>query len=350
MLTVLNVAYPLAAVGPASVGGAEQVLAALDRALVTAGHRSLVIAPAGSTVEGSLVPIGPVPERIDEIARGAAHAACRRAIALACSRWPVDLVHLHGIDCGAYLPPRGLPVLLTLHLPLAWYPLELLHTARPDTYFQCVSPSQRRLGPPGLRLLPDIANGVPVEELRARHAKRRFAMALGRICPEKGYHLALDAAREAGLPLLLAGTTYGYAEHEAYLREEVLPRLDAQRRLIGPVGFVRKRRLLSAARCLLVSSLVAETASLVAMEALACGTPVIAFRTGALVDLIEDGRTGFLVDTVEEMARAMVASGDLDPEDCRAAARERCDLSVTTRRYLELYARLAEPSGVGAVA
>jgi glycosyltransferase involved in cell wall biosynthesis len=114
------------------------------------------------------------------------------------------------------------------------------------------------------------------------HKKHRFAAALGRICPEKGFHLALTAARKAGMPLILAGQLFRYPAHEAYFEKEILPRLDKERRFIGRVGSVAKRWLLSSAQCLLVPSLVSETSSLVSMEALACGTPVVAFRAGAL--------------------------------------------------------------------
>ncbi|NHV87620.1 glycosyltransferase, partial [Escherichia coli] len=84
------------------------------------------------------------------------------------------------------------------------------------------------------------------------------------------------------VPLLVAGALYPYPAHVDYFEREVRPLLDATRRFVGPVGFARKRRLLSAARCLLVPSLAAETSSLVAREAAACGTPVVAFPSGAL--------------------------------------------------------------------
>lgn len=341
-LTVLSVAYPLAPVGPDAVGGAEQVLGRLDAALAEAGHRSLVIACEGSRVRGTLLPVPRVEGSIDDAARAGAHAAHQRAIADALERWPVDLVHLHGIDFHAYLPPPGVPALATLHLPLGWYPPEALRPTRPDTHLHCVSAAQRRAGPPGLDLLPDIPNGVDVEALGAvRPARRGFVLAMGRVCPEKGFHLALDAAGLAGVPMLLAGQIYAYAAHEAYFRDEIRPRLDARRRFLGPVGFARKRRLLASARCLLVPSLCEETGSLVAMEALACGTPVVAFPNGALAEVVEHGRTGFLVRDEREMADAIGRVGSIDPEACRAAARARFPVARSVELYLAAYAGLA---------
>jgi glycosyltransferase involved in cell wall biosynthesis len=181
-----------------------------------------------------------------------------------------------------------------------------------------------------------------VEDLQARHADRGFALFLGRICPEKGVHIAIDAAKRANVPLLIAGEVYPYVEHERYFREEIVPRLDHMRRFIRTAGFARKRRLLTAARCLLVPSLVPETSSLVAREAAACGTPVIAFRIGALPETVIHGRTGFIVDDEAAMAQAITEAGRIDPAVCRAVARERFSLERMTGRYLDLYHRLAE--------
>jgi CelD/BcsL family acetyltransferase involved in cellulose biosynthesis/glycosyltransferase involved in cell wall biosynthesis len=342
-LTVLSVAWPLAPVGVDAVGGAEQVLSALDEALVREGHRSVVLACEGSRCHGELrvTPLPPGP--LEGSARAAAQARYREVLERLLSEERVDVVHLHGLDFNQYLPPPGPPVLVTLHLPPGWYAPEALRPSRPGTYLHCVSASQRRACPEGVPLLEDIPNGVCLEKLRPGPRKRGHALALGRVCPEKGFHLAMAAAHRARVPLLLGGQVFPYPEHLRYFEEQLLPLLDGQRRFLGPLGLERKRRLLASARCLVVPSLAPETSSLVAMEALACGTPVVAFRHGALSEIVEHGRTGLLVSGVEEMTEALREVEGLRPEDCRRAAEERFSSEGMVRRYLELYTRLCAP-------
>jgi glycosyltransferase involved in cell wall biosynthesis len=339
-LTVLSVGYALAPVGPNAVGGAEQVLSALDEALMAAGHASLVVAPEGSKTAGELIATGPLPAQITDTERHMAEQRHRRAIEQALLRQRVDLIHAHGLDFAEHLPRTDLPVLATLHLPAHFYPPGAV-AARPNTWFNCVSAAQQRSFPTLPNILDPIPNGVPVDRLQARHAPRGFALALGRICPEKGIHLALDAARLAGTPLLVGGQVFPYEAHRRYFSDEIRPRLRRAARFLGPIGFARKRRLLTAARCLLIPSLVAETSSLVAMEALACGCPVVAFPQGALPGLVDPGVTGFLVSGVEEMAHAIARCDDLDRAHCRTVARQRFSLDAMVGRYFALYHRLA---------
>jgi glycosyltransferase involved in cell wall biosynthesis len=195
---------------------------------------------------------------------------------------------------------------------------------------------------PNPNVVAVIENGVPTSFSTPRPRRRSFALAMGRICPEKGFDLALDAAKRAGVPFLLAGQVYPYAEHEAYFRDEIAPRLDRYRRWIGRVEGEHKRRLLQSALCLLAPSRVAETASLVAREALAAGTPVIAFPNGALAQTVEPGVTGYLVEDVAGMADAIARCRDIDPDACRAVARSRFSIDRMQNEYLDLYGRLAE--------
>src|SRR5262249_17759120 len=147
---------------------------------------------------------------------------------------------------------------------------------------------------------------------------------LGRICEEKGTHLALEIARQASMPITIAGQTYPFAYHQRYFDNEVAPRLSAipDATFIGLLSGPAKHRLLCGAKALLVTSQVAETSSLVAMEAAASGTPVIAFRHGALTEVVREGITGFLVDRVQEAVQALNHIGETNPAACVRHARE----------------------------
>ena len=340
-LTVLSVPFPFAAVNDDPVGGAEQVAAQLDRALVRGGHRSIVVAAEGSHTAGDLVSVPRAAAPFDAEAQNRVHHAVRGSIATVLEREPVDLIHFHGIDFAAYLPVAGPPALVTLHLPIDWYSRRALRAQRPRTWFNPVSASQARAAPPDVELLPFVENGVAADRFPSDVRKQAFALVLGRVCPEKGFHNAISASVRAGVPLLIAGELFAWREHQRYFESEIGPRLDRLRRWLGSVAGNGKRRLLAAARCVLIPSLAPETSSLVAMEALAAGTPVIAYRTGALPDIVDHGRTGYIVDDVPGMAEAIRAVGRIDPQACRAAARERFALDRTIAAYFALYQRLA---------
>ena len=337
--TILNVAFPFAPVSADPVGGAEQILSRLDQALVARGWRSIVLACDGSRAAGELVTVPAACGEIDALARARVHVRLRATLDGLLRRERIDLVHLHGLDFDRYLPPLGVPSLVTLHLPLDGYAPAALAAERPQTWLLPVSADQARRAPASARLLDPIGLGVDTDAF-PRLSKRGYALTLGRICPEKGIDLALDAAARADVPMLVAGAVFPYADHKRYFERELATRFDHRRRWIGPVAGARKRRLIAGARCLVVASLAPETACLVAMEALAAGTPVVALANGALPEVVEDGVTGFLVEDVEGMARAIRDASRLDPEACRAAARRRFPLARMTDGYLDLYERL----------
>src|SRR4051812_10432539 len=181
------------------------MLSLIERSLPRFGHRAVVVACAGSRTQGPLVPVAPPAGPIDDAVQAAVHAAQADAIGVALRRYSIDLIHMHGIDFHRYLPPAGVRVLVTLHLPPDWYPSEVFRLERPETWLHAVSPAQHRACPACPTLLPPIENGVPVGELRLSLTRRHFALVLGRICPEKNQHAALEAATCAGLPVLLGG-------------------------------------------------------------------------------------------------------------------------------------------------
>jgi glycosyltransferase involved in cell wall biosynthesis len=340
-LTVLSVSFPLAPVTESTAGGAEQVLAMLDEGLVGAGHRSLVIAQAGSQCRGTLLPFKAPGFRLDEDVHALACMHYREAIQQALARFPIDVVHLHGLDFMDYLPEAGTPVVVTLHLPVAAYPPQVFQLDRPDTHLVCVSDSQAWTCPPGKKIWGVIRNGVRLDQYQPVRVKGNYVFALGRICPEKGFDIALNAATECGIPMVLAGTVFGYESHQRYFEDVIRPRLGGEHRFIGAVGPKAKRELLAGARCVVIPSLVEETSSLVAMEAMACGTPVVAFKRGALRELVEHGRTGFLVESRSEMASALEAAGNLSPTLCREYAERHFSRDEMVRQYLALYSRVA---------
>jgi glycosyltransferase involved in cell wall biosynthesis len=339
-MRVLQVGYPFATVGVDAVGGAEAVLARLDDGLVARGIESIVVAPAGSQTRGRLLAVPAETGPLDAAARARAHEAHRRAIAAVLAEARVDVVHFHGVDFAEYLPAaRGRPCVVTLHLPLDHYGPLPRGTAAGIRYV-CVSPDQRWRGRGVAEPAVVIENGVP---LGPSHSVERgdFVLCLGRICPEKGFHLALDAARAADRPLVLAGSVFPYPDHQRYFDAEIRPRLDARRRFVGPVGGGAKSRLLASAACVAVPSVIHETSSLVAMEALAAGTPVVARPVGALVDIVEHGVTGLLARDAGELARAYGEAARLDPRSCRARARARFDENRMIDAYVRLYRDVA---------
>jgi glycosyltransferase involved in cell wall biosynthesis len=198
---------------------------------------------------------------------------------------------------------------------------------------------------PVARNLPVIPNGVAVEQYGPDTGGESLVW-LGRICPEKGVHIALEVAHRLDAPLTVAGPVHPYPAHRQYFLQCVKPLLDEKRTYAGPVDFAKKKLLLSRARCLLIPSLVAETSSLAAMEALSSGTPVVAFRAGALPEIVDDGETGFLVDSAEQMAQAVLQIDRLSRAHCRAQAIRRFDSRRMIRDYLCLYETITAKSAI----
>lgn len=339
-LTVLSVAYPLAPVGPDAVGGAERILSELDRALVARGDVSLVAACEGSEPAGELFAASlPETECVDEAAKALAVANLQSAIDRALVSRRVDLIHCHAFDFHRYTFPADVPVLVTLHLPIEWHPSDVWRRYAGRVRFQLVSHAQRRSAPSELRSAPVIANGVAIPP-PSRASKRDFALVMGRICPEKNQHAALEAGAIAGIRVCLGGQVFPYPEHRAYFHEKIEPLLRGGfHKFLGPIAGERKASLLARARCMLHPTLAPETSSLVTMEALAAGTPVIAYPSGALSEIIEDGVNGFLVGGVAEMAEAIAKADEIRPEDCRRSA-ERFSLDSMLGEYFALYERL----------
>ena len=229
-LTVLSVAFPFAPVGPCGVGSAERILGELDAALVAEGQRSVVVACAGSLVAGELFS-APIPERalISESDRRWHRWRFQAAIDRALSKHRIDLIHMHGVDFDQHVLPPDIPILVTLHVPIDWYRPEAWVTFGDRAQFQCVSAAQRSTCS-ALADVPVIENGVPLPAIRLDREREDFALALGRICPEKNVHEALEAGTRAGTRVLVA-----IRADDILLAREPLAGLSARNQLAGEV-------------------------------------------------------------------------------------------------------------------
>jgi len=345
MLTVLTVAYPFAPVRNDAVGGAEQIASMLDAAIVTAGHRSIVAACEGSCTLGELFAGCTLRMTLlEETASRRFRIQFQEALDRALATRKIDVIHMHGFDFHQYSLPENIPIIVTLHLPLDWYPDKIWNRNIEQIHFCCVSDSQHKMAPKHSGPITVIPNGVTIpfiDEVEFTFEPDDVAVAMGRICPEKNLHEALQAATLARTPLLLAGRVYPYPEHIDYFERKIKPGLDVcagpRHQFLGPLSAAGRFRLLSRAKCLLNPTLAPETSSLVTMEALAAGCPVIAYRSGALTEIVEPGVTGFLVDSVDEMAAAIHNVGVISRNACRSKAVRSFGKDRMIHSYLKLY-------------
>lgn len=342
-LRIFYIAYPLLPVSEASAGGAEQMLRVTERQMAQRGHCTVVAACNGSQAAGELLATGAAPEQPDCLAQRDTEHNGRILQFLARRQRTRRHFHLIHDMSGTFWPQAAvlsLPVLATLHLPRSFYPQHMFENIPANVCFSCVSESQARTFAGLPRLLGVVPNGIELECFPLAPRKNSYLLWLGRFCQEKGAHLAIQAARKAGSPLILAGQVYPFSYHQQYFQREIVPYLDNVLPLVrlaeAPTP-TQKLRLLSHARALLVPSLADETSSLVAMEAAASGTPVIAFRRGALPEVVRHGVTGFLVDSVAEMAQAVARLNKITPADCRRYAERNFCATRMAEDYEQLY-------------
>jgi glycosyltransferase involved in cell wall biosynthesis len=243
----------------------------------------------------------------------------------------------------------NIPVLATLHLPRSFYPKSAFHRAAPNVYFNCVSKTQEKSFAGLPRMLGHVSNGVALDRFTLQVKKQEHLLWMGRICEEKGTHIALDVAAKAGMPIVIAGTVYPFAYHQRYFEHAIRPRLEKMgdsARFVNAPNFATKVDLLRNARAVLITSTAEETSSLVAMEAAACGTPVVALRKGALPEVVEHGVTGILVRSEERLVEALRQLSEIRPQVCRAHAERNFSATRMAEDYRKIYRRLTAPAAI----
>lgn len=346
---VLYIAYPLLTVSEKSAGGAEQVLWTLELEMARHGLKTAVAASAGSCVTGELLSTGEPCFQFDDFERrNCEHQEQILEIILrrAARGRTFDLVHDMSGSFWSRAGEIDAPVLATLHLPWDFYSPALFENIPTNVWFNCVSHSQARSFADLRQLAGVVGNGIALDRFapNLQQKERSGLLWLGRICQEKAPHLALDIAEQAGMSIALVGQIYPFSHHRQYFDRELAPRLQQMpgARFIERPSQQQKQQLLCGARAVLITSLVEETSCLVAMEAAASGTPVIAFSHGALPEIVRHGVTGFVV---EELRAAVQVLGRLQEIDSAACIRHARDNFASTRMaegYLDLYQSVLE--------
>lgn len=323
-LRIAMLAPPWIPIPPPGYGGIEFVLQLLCDALVEQGHDVELFCAPGSTSSAKVHTLldAPHPENIGAALFESDHVA--RAFALieaaAGDGQAFDLVHDHsGYTALAMADRLDYPLVHTVHGPFDddTKPYYSVHGSKGALV--CISHAQAGDAPSGANVHSVVHNPIDIDTWPVGYHKQDYLLWLGRIVPEKGPHRAIQVARATGRPLVLAGNVQ--PRYERFFATQVQPHIDGEQiRYVGEVGGARKQRLFADAFAFLMPIRWPEPFGLVMVEALAAGTPVLAFAHGAAPEIIEHGVNGFLVQDEEEMAAFVERAGELDPLRCRRSA------------------------------
>jgi len=333
-LRIAMVAPPWYELPPRAYGGIEAMVSDLTTALVRRGHTVTLIGagradtPADYVATYPEAPSSRIGEPLPEVVHAAAAAATLASL-------DVDIVHDHSLAGPLTAASRTAPTLVTVHGAIDDDLGEFYRRLGGAVSLAAISGSQRGSAS-DLNWAGVVHNAVDAASFPYRADKEDWLLWLGRFSPDKGAHLAIDAARTAGRRILLAGKLTEPSEHD-YFSRFVRPRLGADAEYVGEADAARKRDLLSRARCLLFPIQWEEPFGLVMIEAMACGTPVVTLRRGAAPEVVVDGVTGFVRTSPDELPDAVERAGDLDPRACRAHVERHFDVSVMAEGYERLY-------------
>jgi glycosyltransferase involved in cell wall biosynthesis len=329
------------AVPPKLYGGTERVVSFLTEELVAMGHDVTLFASGDSVTSAKLEAVWPRALRLDPAIRDAIapHMLMVERVRKMASEF--DVLHFH-ID---YFPfslfrRQNTPWLTTMHGRLDLPELQPLFDTFSDVPVVSISNSQRRPLPQA-NFTGTVLHGLPENLLTPTPGPKDYLAFLGRIAPEKGPDRAIRIARRAGIPLKMAAKVD--RADQAYFDEVIKPMLDGPGvEFIGEINEQQKVDFLGGAKALLMPIDWPEPFGLVMIEAMACGTPVIAINRGSVPEVIDEGISGFIV---EDEISAIAAVERLDQLD-RAVVRRQFEARFTARRmaedYLAVYSRLAQ--------
>jgi glycosyltransferase involved in cell wall biosynthesis len=328
-------------VPPKRYGGIEWIVSLLAEGLVRAGHEVTLFASGDSCTRAELAS---VYDEAPSASIGLTQVELRHALSCFDRAGEFDVINDHGGPLGIVLGGVvDTPVVHTVHGPLGGEPGLLyssLSRVVPEVGLISVSMNQRK-PLPDLNWVANCPNALELDVYPVHPHKGDYLLFLGRMNPEKGCHRAIEVAKQADLPLLIAGKMQDHAEKE-YFEARVRPKLGWGIEYLGEVDHAKKVDLLQNARVTLFPIEWEEPFGLVMIESMACGTPVVATRWGAVPEVIDDGRTGVVVDDYREMASVIERAAELDPLDCRRYVEERFSSERMVRDYEAAYAKARE--------
>jgi len=327
-------------VPPTAYGGIELIVDLLARYLAEAGHEVTLFATGDSTCEVERLWTEPLSLRSLGHDTWSNHMAEAIHLSHAFRHHDrFDLFHNHAGPLGnAFATVCSVPTLTTLHGPILPSNVRYFQTYREHPY---VSISQaQRAGAPDLNYVANVYHGIETHHY-ALGAKQGYLLFLGRISPEKGTHLAIEAALATDMPLVIAAKIDPY--DQTYYEERIAPYLDGTKiRFIGEVSGARKQEVLRGASALLHLIEWPEPFGLTMAESLASGTPVIAMAHGSIPEVVSHGRTGYVVHSVAEAIEAIGRLDRIDPKTCRSEAVSRFSVGRMVADYLEIYERILQ--------
>jgi glycosyltransferase involved in cell wall biosynthesis len=340
-LRIVLVAPPYFDVPPTGYGGVEAVVADLADTLAARGHQVTLLGAGKPGTAARFVPVWDrtLPDRLGEPYPEVMHALkVRNAIIRIAASDGADIVHDHTFAGPMNAPvyrALGLPTVATVHGPIDDDLYPYYQELGADVGLVAISDRQRELAP-DLNWIGRVHNALRIDQWPFQAEKQDYALFLGRYAPYKGAHLALQAAHEAGIPLVLAGKCNEPAEKE-YFEDCVRPLLTENDHVFGEADAVSKRKLLANARCLLFPVRWEEPFGIAMIEAMVCGTPVVALRGGAVPEVVVDGETGFVCDRIEELPAAIDRSRTLDPQACRRHVAVNFGVAQFASGYEQIY-------------
>lgn len=339
-LRIAVVAPPWFDVPPPAYGGIEAMLAGLVDTLVARGHHvTLIGAGENGTAAQRFYATYPTPpsQRLGEPLPEVLHAA---AAARILADLDIDVVHDNTLAGPLLAHGRATPTIVTAHGSVTGEPGRYLRELGDRIELVAISDAQRRLAP-DLNWVDRVHNAVDVTSFPFRDDPGDYLLFLGRFSPDKGAHLAIDAARAAGRDIIVAGKLNEPGEH-AYFDEAIRPRLARGVTYVGEADATTKRELYAGAGALLFPVCWDEPFGMVMIEAMACGTPVVALRRGSVPEVVADGETGIVVDHPDQLVGAITAAEQLDRAACRDHVERHFDLTVMADGYERVYRTITD--------